>query len=94
MFKRSGRALVDAADTRERDNLAQVSPHRPTSLSGLDESSEVINDIGPHESGGDDHIFEESLSPVPSMIIRRSQRPRRKLYRDDELADSEGEVIS
>ena len=96
VFKRSGQALVDAADTREREYLAQISSHRPTSLSTLDESSEVIDNVGPHESGGDDHTFEEPLSPVPSMIIRRSLRPSRKplRYRDDELTDSEGEVMS
>ena len=45
VFKRSGRALVDTTDTRERDNLPQVSPLRLTSLSALDESSEVIDDL-------------------------------------------------
>ena len=43
MFKRSGRVLSDT-DTRERNNLSQVLPHRPASISSLNESSESNDD--------------------------------------------------
>ena len=95
MFKRSGRVLSDT-DTRERNNLSQVLPHRPASISSLNESSESNDDTCTHQSDGDYNTYEEPISPVPSMIIRRSQRTRRKprRYRDDEQTDSEGEVMS
>ena len=95
MFKRSGRVLSDT-DTRERNNLSQVLPHRPASISSLNESSESNDDTCTHQSDGDYNTYEEPISPVPSMIIRRSQRTRRKprQYRDDEQTDSEGEVMS
>ena len=77
MFKRPDRLLSDT-DTRDRNNLAQVLPHRPASISSLNKSSESNDDTCTHQSDGDYNTYEEPIIPLPNMILRRSQRTRRK----------------